>query len=90
MPGGQIRASDGESISLRAFAVINQTAVLFIMPVAQRLHFKKPIATGFFTLAANRWRMIIGYAKVATTDQNLGLRHDVKPAYEASAVGTTQ
>jgi hypothetical protein len=29
--------------------------------------------------------MIIGYAKVATTDQNLGIRHDdLKPAFNAS------
>jgi hypothetical protein len=29
--------------------------------------------------------MIIGYAKVATTDQNLGIRHDdLKPAFDAS------
>jgi hypothetical protein len=29
--------------------------------------------------------MIIGYARVSTTEQNLGLRHDdVKPAFDAS------
>ena len=29
--------------------------------------------------------MIIGYAKVATTDQNLGIGHDdLKPAFDAS------
>jgi hypothetical protein len=29
--------------------------------------------------------MIIGYARVSTTEQNLGLRHDdLKPAFEAS------
>jgi DNA invertase Pin-like site-specific DNA recombinase len=29
--------------------------------------------------------MIIGYARVSTTEQNLGLRHDdVKPAFNAS------
>ena len=33
--------------------------------------------------------MIIGYARVSTTEQNLGLRHDdVKPAFDAS-VGST-
>jgi DNA invertase Pin-like site-specific DNA recombinase len=29
--------------------------------------------------------MIIGYARVSTTEQNLGLRHDdLKPAFDAS------
>jgi DNA invertase Pin-like site-specific DNA recombinase len=29
--------------------------------------------------------MIIGYGRVSTTEQNLGLRHDdVKPAFDAS------
>jgi hypothetical protein len=37
---------------------------------------KKPTATGFFTLAASRRGLIIGYARVSTTEQNLGLRHD--------------
>jgi hypothetical protein len=42
-------------------------------------------ATGFFTLAASGWRMIIGYARVSTTEQNLGLQHDdLKPATDAS------
>jgi len=64
---------------------VKQTAVLFTMPVAWRLHLKKPTATGFFTLAASRWWMIIGYARVSTTEQNLGLRHDdLKPAFDAS------
>ncbi len=46
---------------------------------------KKPTPTGFFTLAASRWRMIIGYASVSTTEQNLGLDHDdLKPAFDAS------
>ncbi len=39
----------------------------------------------FNYLAASRWRMIIGYARVATTEQNLGLRHDDrKAAFDAS------
>ncbi|MGO9914476.1 MAG: hypothetical protein ACLQIB_07140, partial [Isosphaeraceae bacterium] len=50
----------GESISSRASAVINQTAVMFTTPPASRLHLKKSPATGFFTLAASRWRVIIG------------------------------
>jgi DNA invertase Pin-like site-specific DNA recombinase len=30
--------------------------------------------------------MIIGYARISTTEQNLGLDHDdVKPAFDASA-----
>ena len=62
-----------------------QPAFLFTMPVAWRLHLKKPNATGFFTLAASRWRMIIGYAMISTTAQYLGLRHDdLKPAFDAS------
>ena len=74
-----------ELTSLPASAAINQTAILFTMPVARRLHLKKATATGFFTLAASRWRMIIGYARVSTTEQNLGLRHDdLKPAFDAS------
>ncbi len=57
----------------------------FTAPVAYRLHLKKPTSTGFFTPAASRWRMIIGYGRVSTTEQNLGLRHDdVKPAFDAS------
>ncbi len=37
---------------------------------------------GFFTLAASRWRMISGYARVSTAEQNLGSRHDtLKPAF---------
>ena len=40
---------------------------------------------GFFPPAASRWRMIIGYARVSTAEQNLGLRHDaLKPAFDAS------
>jgi len=75
----------GESISLRASAVINQMAVLFTAPVASRLHLKNPTVTGFFTLAASRWRMIIGYESVSTAEQNLGLRHDdLTPAFDAS------
>ncbi|MGO9916471.1 MAG: hypothetical protein ACLQIB_17475 [Isosphaeraceae bacterium] len=36
-------------------------------------------------LAASRWMMIIGYARVSTTEQNLGLEHDdLKPAFDAS------
>jgi hypothetical protein len=62
-----------------------QTRVLFTMPIAQRLHLKKPTATGFFTLTASRWRMIIGYARVYMREQNLGLRHDeLKLAFDAS------
>ncbi len=68
-----------------AVAGVNQTAVLFTMPVAERLHRKKATATGFFTLAASPWRMIIGYARVSTTEQNLGLGHDdLKPAFDGS------
>ena len=55
-------------------------AVFFTMPVAWRLNLKKPTATVFFTLAVSRWRKIIGCARVSTTEQNLGLRHDdLKP-----------
>jgi hypothetical protein len=44
----------------------------------------KPTPTGFFTPAAGRWRMIIGYARVSTTEQYPGLRHDeLKPAFDA-------
>jgi len=66
-------------------AAVKNTAVFFTAPVTHRLHRKKPTATGFFTLAASRWRMIIGYARLSTTEQNLGLRHDdLKPAFNAS------
>jgi hypothetical protein len=42
-------------------------------------------ATGFFTLAATGWRIIIGYARVSTTEQTLGFQHDEpKPATEVS------
>jgi DNA invertase Pin-like site-specific DNA recombinase len=35
--------------------------------------------------------MIIGYARVSTTAQNLGLRYDdVKPAFDASVDPTTR
>ena len=45
---------------------------------------QKTTATGFFTLAASRWWMIIGHARVSTTEQNLGLdHHDLKPAFDA-------
>ena len=40
---------------------------------------------GFLTLAAIRWSMIVGYVRVSTTQQNLGLRHDdLKPAFDVS------
>jgi len=66
-------------------AAVKNTAVFFTAPVTHRLHRKKPTATGFFTLAASRWRMIIGYARLSTTEQNLGLEHDdLKPAFDAS------
>jgi hypothetical protein len=66
-------------------ASIKQTAVLFTDLVAWRLDLKKPTATGFFTLAASRWRMIIGYARVSTTEQNRAPRYDeLKPAFDAS------
>ncbi len=48
------------------------TRVLYTMPVGWRQHLKKPAATGFFTLVASRWSLIIGYARVSTTGQNLG------------------
>jgi hypothetical protein len=36
-------------------------------------------------ISISRWRLIIGYARVSTTEQNLGLRHDeLKPAFDAS------
>jgi len=55
------------------------------MPAASRLHLKKPTATAFFTLAASRWRKIIGYEKVSTTEQKLGLQNDdLKPAFDTS------
>jgi hypothetical protein len=58
---------------------------LFIAPVVWRLQLTKPTATGFFTLATSRWRKIIGYARVSTTEQNLGLQHDdLKPVFDAS------
>ncbi len=62
-------------------------AALFTAAVASCLHLNKPTATGFFTLAASRWRMRIGDVKVSTTEQNLGLRHDdLKPAFDASSI----
>jgi hypothetical protein len=63
--------------------------VRFTAPAASRLHGKKPTATGFFTLAASRQSLIIGYARVSTTEQNLRLEHDdLKPALDASVVPT--
>ena len=36
-------------------------------------------------LAASAWMMIVGYARVSTAEQNLGLEHDnLKPAFDAS------
>jgi len=59
--------------------------VLFTAPVPKRLHLRKRTPTGFFTPAASRWSLIIGYARVSTTEQNLGLRHDdLEPAFDAS------
>ncbi len=58
---------------------------MFTTPPASRLHLKKPTATDFFFVAASRWRMIIDGARVSTTEQNLGLRHDdLKPAFDDS------
>ena len=69
---------------------VNQTRVLFTAPAALRLHVKKPTATCFFTLAASRWMMIIYYARVSTTEQNLGLElDDLKPAFDASVDQTS-
>ena len=35
--------------------------------------------------AASRWRLIVGYARVSTTERNLVLDHDdLKPAFDAS------
>ena len=59
------------------------------MPVTWRLDLKRTTATGYFTLAASRRRMIIGYARVSTTEQNLGLEHDdLKPAFDALVDGS--
>jgi hypothetical protein len=39
----------------------------------------------------SRWRMIISYARVSTTEQNLGFRHDeLKPALDASVDHTVE
>ena len=63
--------------------------VFFTAPVAWRIHLKQPTLTGFFTSAAGRWRLIIGYARVSTTEQNLGLGYDdLKPAFDASVDAT--
>jgi hypothetical protein len=44
----------------------------------------KTHSDGFLYSGASRWRMIIGYARVSTTELNLGLRHDdVTPAFDA-------
>ena len=57
----------------------------FIAPVASRIHLKRPTPTGFFTPAASRSRLMIGYGRVSTTEQNLGLEHGVrKPVFDAS------
>jgi hypothetical protein len=40
--------------------------------------------SGNSSIAASRWMMIIRYARVSTTEQNLGLEHDdLKPAFDA-------
>ena len=63
---------------------VKERWVFFTAPVALRLHLKKPTPTGFFTPAASRWTLIIGNARVSTTEQNLGLQHDdLKPARDA-------
>jgi len=59
-----------------SLTAVNETSVLFTAPVAWRLQLKKPTPTGFFTRRASRWWMIIGYARVSTTEQNLALRDD--------------
>jgi hypothetical protein len=59
-----------------------------IAPVAPRLAPKKPLphaATDFFTPEASGWRMIIGPARVSTTEQNVELQQDdLRLAFEAS------
>ena len=47
---------------------------------------KNPVRRVSFTSAdARRWRLIVGYTRVSTTERNLGLRHDdLKPAFDAS------
>ncbi len=61
----------------------------FTAPVASRLHLKKPTPTCFFTRAACRWRLIVGYARGSTTEQILKLQNDdLEPAFDAS-VGVT-
>ena len=48
------------------------------------------IPTGFLTLAASGWSMIIGYARVSTTEQNLDLqRHALKRAAREKIIEDT-
>jgi hypothetical protein len=60
--GGGIDGAEGGflDVAISDASTRKKTAVFFTRPVALRLHLKKPTATGFFTLAASRWRMIIG------------------------------
>jgi hypothetical protein len=50
--------------------------VLFAMLVVSCLDLKEPTATGIFTRAASRCRMIIGDARASTTEQNLDVKRD--------------
>jgi hypothetical protein len=74
----------GQRAAVRALGAVGQTSVFFTAPVAQRPDLKKTTPTTFFTPAASMRRLIIGYARVSTTEQNLGLWHDdLKPAFDA-------
>ena len=69
----------------QVFAPVNQTAGLFITPVAGPVHLKEPTATGLFAVAGSRWMTIVGSAKDSTTEQDVGFQHDEpKPGTEDS------